>query len=81
MNKIYTYNHLPKKGENNPLENVQYTLTDDVILDYLNRIVKDANRLTAIEYKEISESDKLGEIEITFKIVKEYPDGDNQQTT
>lgn len=75
MDKIFTYKTLPDKGEDNPLENIQHTLTDDVILDYLNRIVKNANRLTSIEYKEISPSDKGGEIQIIFKMVKEYPDG------
>jgi len=78
MLKIYTYDHLPKKDEHD-LDNVQYTLTDEVILEYLNKIVKNANRLTDIEYKENSITEQLGEIEITFKIVKEYSTDGNEE--
>lgn len=72
MNKIYIYDHLQKKSEDS-LNNVQYTLTDEVILSYLNSIVTNANKLTSIVYTKVSEPKKMGEIHITFKLLKEYP--------
>ncbi len=71
MKRHYTYDNLPKKGGG--LENTQYQLTDEVILSYLNSIVKNCNRMISIDYQEISEMDAIGEIHITFKMVKGYP--------
>jgi len=74
MDKIFTYDNLPdKEDRDDSLKYIQFTLTDDVILDYLNRITKDSNKLVSITYKEVSVRDKIGEIQITFTLVKEYP--------
>lgn len=80
IDKIYTYSSLPKEDDND-FNNIQYALDDDVILNYLNRIVKNANRLESIEYKETSMSTQPGKIEIVFKLVKEYPsdNGDKEE--
>ena len=72
MKKHYTYEDLPKKGGG--LNNIQYQCTDEIILEYLNKIAKNSNRMISIDYEEISKSDAIGEIHITFKMVKEYPD-------
>ncbi len=67
MDKFYTYEDLPVK--NIALE-IQHHLTDDIILEYLNKIVKNSNLLLSIEYHEEAKSDEPTGVSITFKLLK-----------
>ena len=66
IEKIFTYEDLPKKGV---LPALYHKLSDTIILEHLNRIVKDANFLSAIHYTETINSDNLPEVTITFKML------------
>ncbi len=71
MKKHYTYEDLPKKGENLP--ELQYNLNDEIILSYLNKIVKNGLLLESIDYEEKASSDEPTRVHITFTLLKEYP--------
>ena len=68
MEKFYTYEDLPDKGK---MPGIQYVLTDEIILEYLNNIIKNSNLLESIEYKEMAKSDNEGAtVSVTFNLLK-----------
>ena len=67
MEKHYTYADLPAKGH--PPE-IQHTLTDEIILEYLNKITKNSNLLVSIDYKEQTKSNEPIAVSVTFNMLK-----------
>lgn len=67
MDKFYTYDDLPVKKI--PPE-IQHSLTDDIILEHLNNIIKNSNLLVSIDYKEVAKSDEPTAVSVTFNILK-----------
>ena len=71
IEKIYTYEDLPKKGT---MPNIHYTMSDTTILEHLNKIARDANLLTEIKSVQTEPSEGLSEISITFKMLVKKDD-------
>ena len=66
IEKHYTYADLPEKGHQ---PEIQYVLTDEIILEFLNRIVKDSNLLVSVDLKEEHTADELPTCSITFNLL------------
>ena len=67
MNKFFSYEDLPVK---NIVPEIQHQLTDEIILEYLNKISKNSNLLISIEYHEEAKTDEPIVVTITFKLLK-----------
>ena len=67
MEKFYTYEDLPVKDK---IPEIQHRLTDDIILEHLNNILKNSNLLISIDYKEVAKSDEPTAVSVTFNMLK-----------
>lgn len=56
--------------ENGKMPEIQHHLTDKIILDHLNNILKYSNLLVSIDYKELTKSDEPTAVSVTFNLLK-----------